>query len=270
MAGRTRYRWVVFGVLVSAYFFVFVQRVAPNVLAPDLAAAFGLRAGELGLLGSVYFWLYALLQPPLGFLFDRYGVRRLAAASLALAALGSAVLGLAPAFGLALLGRALLGVGTAPFYLGLNLTIRSWFPRAQFATLAGLMQTIGNLGSLAATQPLALAAGALGWREVTVALGALMLGMAGLVYLLVRDRPEEVGLPVPAALVPDVAERPPLGLALRLTLAQRNVLLLGLMYFLLFGVAVAFQGLWAVPFLIDARGLDRATAAGLMAFWAWG
>src|SRR6266508_771250 len=47
----TGIRWVVFGVLCLAHFLVFFNRVAPNVLAPDLAQAFALSAGQLGLLG---------------------------------------------------------------------------------------------------------------------------------------------------------------------------------------------------------------------------
>ncbi len=266
-----RTRWVVFGTLSASHFLIYFQRLAPNVLAPDLTRDFGLSASQLGLLGSIYFWLYAALQVPAGIALDRLGARRLGAVSMVVAALGSAVLGLASGYGLALVGRGLIGIGSTPFYISIMLVIRHWFRRREFATMSGVMLMASNLGALAATQPLARLAETIGWRASLVAFAGVMLGLAALVALLVRDRPEDVGLPAPEAeLAPDVEKRLPLGIALQIAWGTRSVWLIALMFFLVYGVVNAFQGLWAVPWLIDTRGLDRATAATLASWWAWG
>jgi sugar phosphate permease len=158
-----------------------------------------------------------------------------------------------------------------PFYLGIQLTILHWFRRREFGTMSGMRLMVGNLGGLVATQPLALLAESTGWRESLLILSAVMLAVSVLVALLVRDSPEDVGLaPLEGQLAPDTQERLPLGPALRIAWGLRNVWLLAAMYFLIYGAVNAFQGLWAVPFLIDARGLDRPSAAGLLAWWAWG
>ena len=44
------------------------------VLAPALAAEFGLSAGGLGLLSSMYFFSFALCQLPVGVAMDRKSV----------------------------------------------------------------------------------------------------------------------------------------------------------------------------------------------------
>ena len=264
-------RWVIFGTLSLSHFLIFFQRVAPNVLAPDLSRAFQLSASELGLLGSVYFWVYAALQVPIGILLDRLGARRLGASAMILAALGSALVGLAPGLGVALLGRAFVGIGSTPFYISIMLVIRNWFRRREFATMAGVMLTVSNLGGLAATQPLARLAETAGWRESLVLLAAVMLGAALLLALCVRSRPEEVGLPpLGEVLAPDVGERLPLARALRIAWGVRSVWLIAAMFFLMYGVVNAFQGLWAVPWLIDTRGLSRPEAAIIQSWWAWG
>jgi sugar phosphate permease len=72
------------------------------------------------------------------------------------------------------------------------------------------------------------------------------------------------------ALAPDVGERLPVGRALRIAWGVRSVWLIAGMYFLMYGVVNAFQGLWAVPWLIDARGLTRPEAAAIQSWWAWG
>src|ERR1035437_3933736 len=49
------YRWVCYGILVLTYIFVYFDRVAPAVVAPELMKEFGLTATGLGILSSMYF-----------------------------------------------------------------------------------------------------------------------------------------------------------------------------------------------------------------------
>ena len=65
------------------------------VLAPTLAAEFGLSAGGLGLLSSMYFLSFAVCQLPVGVAMDRFGPRRVNAALLLVAAAGGAWFALA-------------------------------------------------------------------------------------------------------------------------------------------------------------------------------
>ena len=68
----------------------YVYRMVNAVLAPTLAAEFGLSAGGLGLLSSMYFFSFALCQLPVGLAMDRFGPRRVNAALLLVAAAGGA------------------------------------------------------------------------------------------------------------------------------------------------------------------------------------
>ena len=68
----------------------YVYRMVNAVLAPTLAAEFGLSAGGLGLLSSMYFFAFALCQLPVGLAMDRFGPRRVNAALLLVAAAGGA------------------------------------------------------------------------------------------------------------------------------------------------------------------------------------
>ena len=46
------YRWIVLGTLWLVYFFVYFDRVAPAVVAPELMKAFGISAASMGLLSA--------------------------------------------------------------------------------------------------------------------------------------------------------------------------------------------------------------------------
>ncbi len=62
------YRWVCLVTLWFVYFFVYFDRVAPAVVAPELMKAFNISAASLGLLSAAYFYPYAAMQIPSGIL----------------------------------------------------------------------------------------------------------------------------------------------------------------------------------------------------------
>ena len=68
--------WRVSAPFIAGYFVSYVYRMVNAVLAPTLVAEFGLSAGELGLLSSMYFLSFALVQLPFGVALDRFGPRR--------------------------------------------------------------------------------------------------------------------------------------------------------------------------------------------------
>src|SRR6188768_2394977 len=77
-----------------AYFLSYIFRGVNAVIFPFLERDIGITAGDLGLLTSAFFLIFAGCQPVLGVMLDRYGPRRVQTALLALAALGSAMFGL--------------------------------------------------------------------------------------------------------------------------------------------------------------------------------
>lgn len=71
--------WVMWGIPSFIFLVAFFHRVAPGVMAKDLMESFRARGTFLGLLSSVYFYLYAGLLIPAGLFVDTYGPRRVVA-----------------------------------------------------------------------------------------------------------------------------------------------------------------------------------------------
>lgn len=258
-----RLRWAAFSLVALAYILSFFHRFAPAAIATDLQQSFQASSAELGGLAATYFYVYALMQIPTGVLVDTLGPRRIVAAGGLIAGAGSLLFGLADTLAAASLGRFLVGLGVSVTFISLLKLNAAWFHDRHFATLTGLSILLGNIGALLAATPLAWALGFVSWRTVFVAIGFLSLAVAVLGWLAVRDHPGKAGLPSLRELDGKTAH--PVhdghwydGLII---VAKNSATWPGFWVNLgISGSFFAFGGLWAVPFLRDVYGMDRAAA----------
>jgi MFS family permease len=71
-----KYRWLIFGILALHFLLVYFHRVSTAVVAQDLVKDFHISGTALGILSSSYFYTYAIMQLPIGFLADSWGPRK--------------------------------------------------------------------------------------------------------------------------------------------------------------------------------------------------
>jgi MFS family permease len=181
---------VLVGTLIAVYIVSQFLRSSVGVIAPNLAAEIGLTAGEIGLLSSAFFLIFAAVQLPLGVALDRFGPRICLLVGAAITVAGVLLFALATSPGGLTAARVLMGLGcSASFMAPLALYARK-FPPDRFATLTGLQLGLGSIGTLLATAPLAFAAAAIGWRESFLAAAALTLLIGVLIALVIRDEGE--------------------------------------------------------------------------------
>jgi predicted MFS family arabinose efflux permease len=196
---------------------------------------------------------------PVGVLADTLGPRRLLAWGAAVAALGSLLFALAPAWEIAAAGRTLVGIGVSVAFISILKISAVWFPPERFATLAGVTMFAGNLGAVIAGAPLAWAVTQTSWRAVFVALALLSAVLAIASWLRIRDRPED--LDYPAVHPMPAATRLPWMRAVVRVLANRSTWPAFLVNAGVAGSFLAFAGLWAVPYLQHSLGMSRGDAA---------
>jgi predicted MFS family arabinose efflux permease len=253
-------RRVVFGLALASFILSFVHRTAPAAIAGELTAAFSISSAVLGTLAATYFYVYTLLQIPVGVLADTLGPRKILTWGSAIAAAGSLLFALAPVWEVAAVGRTLVGIGVSVAFIAILKVSAVWFEPQRFATLAGVTMFVGNLGAVAAGSPLAWVVTWTSWRSVFVALAAFSALLALATWLRVRDRPEDLGYPAVHPVPASSAGLPWLR-ALGRVLANPAT---WPPFFVNVGVGgsfLAFAGLWAVPFLVDTRAMSRVLAA---------
>lgn len=256
--------WSIYAILMASYLLVFFHRMAPAVVSADLMRDFGTTGAALGSLAATYFYLYTVMQIPAGVLADTVGTRLAVALGNAVSGLGSILFGLATTFDQAFAGRALVGLGVSVVFVGLMKSNAVWFRERDYGFISGLTVLLGNVGAILAAGPLAGALTVWSWRAVFVALGLLALGLAVLAWLGVRNKPEDLGFPSVRELdgqIRHAAREQHWWLDLLGVLATRRAwpgfwVNLGMP-----GGLLAFLGLWAIPFLRDAHGLDRSAAS---------
>ena len=253
---------MVFSIICLVYFFVYFHRVSTSVIVSDLLEAFHTNATALGFMSSMYFYLYAFEQPLVGYLSDRLGPRRVIGYWSMAAAAGCFLFGMAPNIGWASVGRALIGLGVGGVYVPAVKAFSLWFRKNEFATMIGLLMSMGNFGAVIATTPLAWATDSWGWRPTFFMIGGITLGLAFVTLLLTRDyvRPSEQAQVNPAA---TSGGNPSSRAKAVQVLASGQFWIIAMIFFGIYGTLVTLQGLWATPFLMTVLGIERIFASKL-------
>lgn len=252
----TRLRWVMWGIPAFIFLFAFLHRVAPGVVAKDIMRAFDIGGAAIGQLSAMYFYAYAGFMIPAGLLLDSLGARRVVAGGGAVMGLGSLAMGLAGGQAVLFGGRFLVGLGAAVTFIGCVKIAAIWFPPSHFATMSAVTATVGILGALVGSVPLAALVVATSWRGAFSVIGVVTLAGALACFLFVRDHPRghvEASAPPPGlrAVLRGMVE----------VLRNRHTWPPFLVFFFLYS---ALQNLlvWCVPFLRDVYGLGTTRAAG--------
>lgn len=268
------YRWVIWGIMVLSFMVVFFHRLAAGVVRPDLEADFGLGASSFGLLASMYFYAYMLMQIPVGILADSLGARKTVTAGMILAGVGSILFAAAKGHGSLMFGRFLVGIGVSTVFICILKIQSRWFREKEFATMSGCTSFIGNLGGIMAQAPLAMAVAAFTWRSTFTGIGVFSLALGGLCYLLIRNAPSDMGLPpinetqtggkTEGADLKELAAG--LVTVLKCWRTWPNFIFLGS----LSGIYLAFSGAWGGSFLREVYGMDGKAASMYVAWVLYG
>jgi len=240
---------------VASHFF----RASNVTIGLDLMRDLAIGPEALGALTGAFFFGFAAMQIPCGFFFDRFGPRRSVAGMLILATIGGLIFTLAPTWPILLTGRVLMGAGFGVMLIGSMVVISRWFPPDRFSTLAAMVMSIGLLGNLAATTPLAWATQAIGWRSVfgTAVVFTALAAIA--IWLVVRDAPP--GHPFLAR----TAESPGQMLkGLMEVLRDRRLWPILALNFSNYACTFTVQGLWGGPFLREVHGLSAIAAGNVL------
>jgi predicted MFS family arabinose efflux permease len=245
--------------LATAYMASHFFRASNVTIGLDLMRDLAIGPEALGALTGAFFFGFAAMQIPCGFLFDHFGPRRSVAGMLILATIGGAIFTLAPSWPILLTGRVLMGCGFGVMLIGSMVVISRWFPPDRFSTVTAMVMSIGLLGNLLATTPLAWASQAIGWRSVFGTAVAFTALAAIAVWLVVRDAPS--GHPF-LARTPEPPQQMLQGLLEVLRNPQlRPILALN---FCNYACTFTVQGLWGGPFLREVHGLSAIAAGNVL------
>jgi predicted MFS family arabinose efflux permease len=248
--------WRVAAPFIAGYYVSYVYRMVNAVLAPTLAQEFGLSAGGLGLLSSVYFFAFALVQLPVGVLFDRFGPRKVNALMMLLAVAGGTWFAHAESAGAAIAARALIGIGVSGCLMASLTAFVLWYPPERIATMNAVAFSAGAVGAMTATVPLEMLLRVWHWRDAFMLIVAATLAVSLVLLFWVPEKRVEQRRGDWAS------QWRGLGQLLADPAFRRIAICLGASQF----AAVALQTLWVATWLRDVAGYSAAEVArGLLA-----
>ncbi|WP_082155045.1 MFS transporter [Jiangella alkaliphila] len=170
-------------------------RATPSVMIDPFRDEFGWSHGTISFAISVNIMLYGLTSPFAAALMERFGMRRVVAAALTLVAVGSGLtVFMTASWQLVLCWGLLVGLGTGSMALAFVATVTDrWFV-ARRGLVSGILTAGTATGQLVFLPLLAVLVSDHGWRPASLLVAGVALAAVPLVWFLLRDRPEDVGL----------------------------------------------------------------------------
>lgn len=160
-------------------FINYVDRSNLSIAAPLIKAELGLSASQLGLLLSAFFWTYAGLQIPAGWLVDRFDVKWVFALGFCAWSLATAMTGILHGFIALLLIRVVVGASESIAYPSYSKILAEYFREERRGVANGILAGGSALGPGLGLLIGGTIVARFGWRPFFVT-----VGLASLLWLL--------------------------------------------------------------------------------------
>ena len=263
-----------------AYSLYYVCRLSLSVIKQPLIDEGVLTAGQLGLIGSALFFVYAVGKFVNGFIADYCNIRRFMATGLFISAVVNLLMGVLGLFhGTAGLTTTLIFMSFAVLW-GINgwmqsmgsppgvISLSRWFPMSRRGTYYSIFSATPYVGEFISYNVLALVVGWLGWQY-----GFIMAALAGLIgaaviLLFVSDTPESKGLPSVQNLSGEQLtkeDKMPTKELQKMILRHPGIWVIALASAFIYITKYAIAG-WGILFLQKAKNFDLAEASQIIAF----
>lgn len=190
-----RLQWSTFLSATVGYGLYYVCRLSLNVVKKPIVEEGIFSETELGIIGSVLFFTYAVGKLTNGFLADRSNINRFMSTGLLVTALVNLCLGFVHSFVLFAILWGISGwfqsMGAASCVVGLS----RWFDDKKRGSFYGFWSASHNIGEALTFIVVATIVSALGWRYGFLGAGTIGLVGALIVWRFFHDSPQSKGLP---------------------------------------------------------------------------
>ena len=262
------YPWLVWGLGAMFFCAEYFARLAPSVMVPQLMSAFNVDAFGIGILSAFFYASYLAMQLPVGMLVDRFGPHKLLVIASVVSALSCFLLAAAHMFWVAALARFLIGFGGAFAFVGTLKLASIWFPQNRFGFMAGATQALGMFGAAIGEGPVSISVSLIGWRYSMVWMGCVLLCIAALIFLFVRDRSIGVADDEISKLT-SVSE---MLTGLMVVMRNKQTWVVSLVAALIYAPTGVFAELWGVSYIQNVHHVSHHVASSMISFifLGWG
>jgi MFS family permease len=262
---NSAYAWIIWALAALFFFSEYFARVAPSVMVTDLMRAFNVHALSLGALSAAFYYGYVGMQLPVGALMDRFGPRCLLTVMAMLCGVSCLVFAHSHDLGAAASGRFFMGFSAAFAFVGALKLASLWFPAERLGFMTGFTQALGMLGAAMGEGPVSGVVATFGWRQTMEDIGIILIILAVLIGLIVRDHPRDETTHRPVTTEPIIK-------SLHIVIKNPQTWVNGLVVGFLYAPTAAFAELWGPDYFHRVSAIDLKTAASIISaiFIGWG
>lgn len=195
MRPRLHYAWVIALVTFIVLLVTAGIRATPGVLMISLEGEFGWSRAAISGAVAINIALFGLIGPFAASVMDRWGLRRVVLAAVALLGISVALTTrMHTQWQFTLLWGVLVGTGTGVTSMVLAAIIANrWFDERRGVVL-GCLSAANATGQLVFLPLLASLVATQGWRAAALLVAGAAASVFAIVFLFMRDRPEDLGL----------------------------------------------------------------------------
>jgi D-galactonate transporter len=197
IARRTNVRYLILLMIFVITTLNYADRATLSITGSAMRSEFGFDAIRMGYIFSAFSWAYVLSQLPAGWLLDRFGARRMYAASIFLWSLFTLLqssIGLVGSAGGAVIAlfvlRFAMGMAEAPAFPANAKVVASWFPTGERGTASAIFNSAQYFAAVVFTPLMAWITHSFGWQNVYLVMGATGIVLA-LTWLKVMKNPSD-------------------------------------------------------------------------------
>ncbi len=259
---RRENRWVILVLLALGLMISHMDRTSVSAAFADhhFVGDFALTHVERGWLGSAMFWSYGLLQMPMGWLVDRYGVKWPYSICFLLWCLAAAATGVVTTLGALILMRLLIGAAESVVVPATYRYLADHFDETRKGTALGIYSIGGKMGPALGAPIAAWLIAITSWKAMFV-----VTGLAGLIWLLPWLLMLENDFPSKAQLA--TARQRAASVPLR-NLLSSPVVWGGLITNFCYSYFAFYCMTWMPAYLVEQRGLSLEQS-GLYTFFSF-
>ena len=239
-------------------------RFALGMILPAMGQSLHLSYSQMGLIGTVNFAGYLVAVLFCGALADRLGYRRLIVMALAAIGVTMILIGRSSSLAMILMCYAITGMGSGAANVPMMGLISQWFAKSHRGRATGFVVIGSGFAILLSGRLVPFLnrlGGAEGWRLSWQVLGGIILLVAGLCLVMLRNSPQEKRL---RPLGENGHEAEPVLDGAEPGIRRRDILQLGGLYFL-FGYTYVIYATFIVTSLVQEHGFSEAQAGS---FWS--
>ena len=179
--------WSNWAVSVSFVVLVFALQTGYAITNPSLAKDLGLTIVQVGLVGTIYTWAFAITQLASGSILDRLGGRWVLPVACMIVAMAAFLFANATGPKMLIAANVLAAIGGSFAFIGAGFTGGQWFAPFKYGFMFALVQFVASLSAIIGQRILGSLIETVAWNDLINSLALIAVAISLVMFIFLRE-----------------------------------------------------------------------------------